>query len=488
MGRLKTAGIATFLAIGGFLFGYDSGIISSSIAQPHFIEYMDDPDSAARGGIVSSFTGGAILGALSVSFLADKYGRKMTVFIGAIISIIGSALQGGAANVGMVIAGRLIAGFSVGLLSAVVPMFCSEIATAEDRGKLSGLLQFMLSWGFFVAQWLGYGCFQVDSHFQWRFPLAFQTVPGIVMGCGIWFLYESPRWLVEKERFEEAKVVLGKLHGTGSNHEFLELEFREIVDTITAEKQFAIWGWKDMIARPAWRKRLMLGMGIQAFGQLSGINVINYYGPQIYEILGIDTGTSLKIIGISGSFSIVYCVIGLWLLDKVGRMKPLIVCSFGMAAALLVNSVLSKYFVLADNPSPNDNALRAMVAMNFVFSLFFTMIGIISWVYPAEIFPAEIRARGNSLSTMTNWSLNLVFAQCAPIALEDLGFGFFYFFFAWNLIAAVCYMIFFPETKGQTLEQMDRLFGDQLAVTAGKEDVERAEAVETVVVEERKGV
>ncbi|KAL2830661.1 sugar transporter [Aspergillus pseudoustus] len=478
MGRLKTAGIATFLAIGGFLFGYDSGIISSSIAQPHFIEYMNDPNSAARGGIVSSFTGGAILGALSVSFLADGYGRKRTVFIGAVVSILGSALQGGAVNVAMVIAGRLIAGFSVGLLSAVVPMFCSEIAIAEDRGKLSGLLQFMLSWGFFVAQWLGYGCFQVDSHFQWRFPLAFQAVPGLVMGSGIWFMYESPRWLVEKERFEEAKIVLNKLHGTGSNHEFLDLEFREIVDTITAEKQFAVWSWKDMIARPAWRKRLMLGMGIQAFGQLSGINVINYYGPQIYEILGIETGTSLQIIGISGSFSIIYCVIGLWLLDKVGRIKPLIVCSFGMAAALLVNSVLSKYFVLADNPSPNDHALRAMVAMNFVFSLFFTMIGIISW-----IFPAEIRARGNSLSTMTNWSLNLVFAQCAPIALENLGFGFFYFFFAWNLIAAVCYMVFFPETKGQTLEQMDRLFGDQLEAPDSKkvEDVERAETVETVV-------
>ncbi|KAL5335824.1 sugar transporter [Aspergillus crustosus] len=466
MGRLKTAGTAVFLAIGGFLFGYDSGIISSSIAQPHFIEYMNDPSSAARGGIVSSFTGGAILGALSVSLLADKYGRKMTVFIGAIISILGSALQGGAVNVAMVIAGRLIAGFSVGLLSAVVPMFCSEIATAEDRGKLSGLLQFMLSWGFFVAQWLGYdGCFQVDSPFQWRFPLAFQAVPGIIIATGIWFLYESPRWLVEREQFEDAKLVLHKLHGTGLSQGFLDLEFREIVDTITAEKQFA----------PAWRKRLILGMGIQAFGQLSGNNVINYYGPQIHEILGIETGTSLQIIGISGSLSIVYCVIGLYL-GKVGRIKPLIYSSIGMSAALLVNSILSRFFVLADNPSPNDNALRAMVAMNFVFSLFHDRHHFLG------IFPAEIRARGNSLSTVTNWSLNLVFAQCAPIALEDLEFGFFYFFFAWNLIAAVCYFFFFPETNGQTLEQMDQLFGGHIAVPIAKQDLEHGKTVQTVVV------
>lgn len=192
------------------------------------------------------------------------------------------------------------------------------------------------------------------------------------------------------------------------------------------------------------------------------VQVINYYGPQIYALLGIGTGTALKIIGISGSLSIVYCVIGLYLLDRIGRIKPLIFSAGGMAAALLVNSVLSKYYVLNDNPNPNADALRAMVAMNFAFSLFFTMTGIISWVYPAEIFPAEIRARGNSLSTFTNWSLNLVFAQCAPIALAKLGFKFFYLFFAFNLVAVVCYIFLFPETKGKTLEQMDQLFGDQL--------------------------
>jgi MFS family permease len=149
MGRLKTAGTAAFLAIGGFLFGYDSGVVASTIAQPHFTEYMGKPSSSERGGIVSSFTGGAILGALSISFLADRLGRKMTVFVGSVISILGSALHGGAVNVAMMIAGRLICGCSVGLLSAVVPMYCSEIAMAADRDKLSGLSQFMLSWGFF---------------------------------------------------------------------------------------------------------------------------------------------------------------------------------------------------------------------------------------------------------------------------------------------------------------------------------------------------
>ncbi|KAL3422641.1 hypothetical protein PVAG01_06797 [Phlyctema vagabunda] len=463
MGRLATGGTAVFLAIGGFLFGYDSGIIASTIVQPYFKAYMGELSSGETGGIVSSFTGGAIPGALSIAWLADRFGRRLSVFIGAVIAIFGCALQGGAVNVGMMIAGRFIAGFAVGLLSAIVPMYCSEIATAQDRGKLSGLLQFMLSWGFFIAQWLGYGCFKVNSDFQWRFPLAFQVIPPLIMAIGIWFLKESPRWLIEKDRHEEARQVLQALHGNGSNEEFIDLEFREIRDTIVAEKTLAVTSWRNLFAKPSWRKRFALGCGVQAFGQLSGVNVINYYGNVIYEMLGIDTSTSLMIIGISGALSIVYCAAGLYLLDRFGRIKLLVVASVGCGLALMVNAILSQYYIPKDGTqTTNGDALRSMVAMNFVFSFFFTFIGIITWVYPAEIFPIEIRAKGNSFATVTNWSLNLLFAQCAPIALEDMGFRFFYFFFAFNLVAAVTYIFFFPETKNKTLEQMDELFGDQL--------------------------
>ncbi|KAJ5368665.1 general substrate transporter [Penicillium cataractarum] len=476
MGRGSTAGTAVFLAIGGFLFGYDSGIISSTIVQPYFEQYMGIPSSSQTGGIVSAFTGGAIPGALSVAWLPDRLGRRKAVFIGACISVLGCALQAGATTIPMMIAGRFIAGVAVGLLSALVPMYCSEIATSQDRGKLAGLLQWMLSWGFLVAQWLGYGCFKVNSDFQWRFPLSFQVVPGLIMACGIWFLQESPRWLIEKDQQEAAKAVLRKLHGNGSNEEFLELEYREIRDTIVAEKTLAVQTWRALIAKPSWRKRLALGCGVQAFGQLSGINVINYYGNVIYEILGIGTGTSLMIVGISGALSICYCTAGLYLLDRVGRVKPLIFSATGMACALVVNAVLSQYYVMKSGGQTSDgNALRAMVAMNLVFSFFFTFTGIISWVYPAEIFPMEIRAKGNSISTITNWALNLLFAQCAPIALSKMGFKFFYFFFAFNAVAAVCYAFLFPETKDKSLEQMDELFGDQI-VPHALEDPEGAAA------------
>ncbi|KAF7548052.1 hypothetical protein G7Z17_g7308 [Cylindrodendrum hubeiense] len=465
MGKLITIVSGIFLAVGGFLFGYDSGIISSTISQKHFLLYFGGTISDdAAGGIVSSFTGGAILGCLVVSFLADWIGRRLTVFVGSIFAVFGASLQAGATSIAMLIVGRLFAGFAVGILSAVTPMYCSEIAQADIRGALSGLLQWMLSWGFFVAQWLGYGCSHIDNHFQWRFPLAFQVLPALIMAGGIWFLEESPRWLIEKERYDEARKVLSKLHGNGHNEDIIELEYREIYDSIAADYSLEVIPWKALFTKPSWRRRLLLGCGVQAFGQLSGVNVINYYGPRIYESLGISNQTSLMIIGNSGSLSIVWCSIGLWALERIGRVKPLIFSAAGCGLALVVNAALSSYL-----PSDDQNQLRAMVAMNFVFSFFFTMTGIISWVYPAEIFPIEIRAKGNSIATFINWSLNLVFAQASPIAFTDIGFRYFFVFFVFNIIAAICYWFLYPETSGRTLEQMDEIFGDQIVPHALKE-------------------
>jgi MFS family permease len=252
---------------------------------------------------------------------------------------------------------------------------------------------------------------------------------------------------MEKDRHDEAREALRRLHGNGQNDEYLELEYLEIHDTIVAEKQVAVRSWRGMVQKPAWRRRLALGMGIQAFGQLSGINVVNYYGVTIYNLLGIDTRTGLMIIGISGSLSIVYCALGLYFLERVGRIKPMIFSAIGCALTLLVNAVLSQFYVASATQalSTNANALRAMVAMNLVFSFFFTFTGIITWVYPAEIFPVEIRARGNSLSTLMNWCLGLVIGQISPLALDAVGFRYFYAFFVFNLCAAICYIFFFPE-------------------------------------------
>ncbi|GJC89094.1 MFS glucose transporter mfs1 [Colletotrichum liriopes] len=421
---------------------------------------------------------------------SDRLGRRNTVFLGSLISIAGSALQAASGNLAALIAGRFIGGVAVGVLTSTIPMYASELAEARQRGKLSGLLQWMLGWGFLVAQWLGHSLrhlllprkknkkkkaeeeeenppslVQVDRltarEQTGRFPLAFQCVPGVVIATGIYVLEESPRWLVEKGRHAEARRSLDRLR-VGVDEKLIDVEYNEIRHAVRAQSALRENGhlWRAIVTKPSWRRRLLLGCGVQAFSPLSGVNVISYFGPRIYELLGIGTQTSLMIIGINGVLGIFFNTLGLWMLDRVGRVRPLIASAVGLATALLVNAV---QFQLLDRS--NADQLRSMVAMNFVFGFFFTPLGIISWVYPAEIFPLEIRALGNALTTFTNWTINLILVSFSPQALTAFGFKFFYVFVVFNVIAALCYYFFYPETSGRTLEQMDELFGDYVPMS-----------------------
>jgi sugar porter (SP) family MFS transporter len=460
-----------FAALGSFLFGYDSGIIVSSIAVPDFeaqIGHGRLSDNAA-GGIVSAYTGGAILGSLAISFIADRFGRRIAIFTGSVIAALGGALQGGADNIATMVIGRLFAGFAVGMLSATIPNYCSEVAPPSVRGLLAGMQQWMLGLGFVVAQWVGYGSSKATGPFSWRFPLSLQVLPAIILGAGILFLPESPRWLLEHEKSEQAKRTLETLHlkRDGSNVDFVDREFLEIRDAILAEKaETKSVTWKVIFTNAPYRRRVILACGIQAFTQTSGVNVIGYYGPRIYATLGFSVSTSLFIIGIYGAFAQLWNTVCLAVMDRVGRKKLLLPSMVGMGAALCVNATLAHYF--DPDTSTNQHALRANVAMNFVFSVFFTSLGVISWVYPAEIMSTAIRARGTSLSTVTNWSLNLVFAQCSPLALSKLGYRYFYIFAALNWVGALLIYLCYEETLGRTLEQLDELFGDQRVAHALK--------------------
>ena len=461
-----------FAALGSFLFGYDSGIIASVIAVPDFEAHIGHGilSDDATGGIVSAYTGGAILGSLAVSHVADPFGRRMAIFIGSIFAALGGALQGGANNVAMMIVGRLIAGVAIGILSATIPNYCSEVAPPTIRGLLAGMQQWMLGLGFVVAQWVGYGSSKATGSFTWRFPLSLQVLPALILGAGIFSLPESPRWLLEQERPTEAQSTLERLHlNKGrSNIEFVAREFQEIRDAILAEKAaIRSVSWKTVFTNAPYRRRLALACGIQALTQTSGVNVIGYYGPRIYATLGFSVSTSLFIIGIYGAFAQLWNTVCLAILDRIGRKTLLLPSMFGMGAALCVNATLAQYF--DPETSTNTNALRASVSMNFVFSVFFTSLGVISWVYPAEIMPTAIRARGTSLSTVTNWSLNLLFAQCSPLALSKMGYRYFYIFAALNWVGGVLIYFFYPETLGRTLEQLDELFGDQRVAHALKE-------------------
>jgi len=468
---------AIFAATGSFLFGYDSGIIGSVISENYeqFHLYFNhdnrgraagDPivlvPSSITGAIVSVFAGGAFFGALMAGQTADRLGRKYTIQIGSIIAIVGCALQTAAVNEAMLIVGRLIAGWSIGVLSMIVPVYQAEISPPHARGLLSGWTQMMISLGFFVANWVGYGCQFLGNTAQFRVPLAIQIVPAILLLIGMFFLPFSPRWLAKKGRTDEARSTLIRLHGgRRARLEIVEAEIQEMLAQIAWERENLSSSYKDLINSRPNLHRTMCGCLVQAMCQWTGVNVNNYFGPTIYNALGYGGTQTLLINGLSGAWgSIVTFIFITFLVDRIGRRWPLIIGAVLLAIMMAWQTGTNAPF--AEPGYENTGMGIAGIAAVFCFSWAFSWsFGPVSWIYQSEIFPMNIRALGASVSTASNWLNNVIIAQVTPYAFEAIGWKYFIVYVCTNMSnAVICYFLF-PETKNKTLEEIGRLFGDE---------------------------
>ncbi|KAL3483779.1 general substrate transporter [Aspergillus germanicus] len=442
--------------------GLDVGMISSTLVQPTFISYFDNPSSAQTGGIVAAFSAGATFGAYACSWVGDPHGRIWALRVGAVIAVIGCALQAGAVHVAMLIIGRLVNGFGAGQLTAVFPVYASEVSPPKIRGAFGGLQMLMIEAAIFVATATGYAFgVHYDNDAQWRGPLAVQAIPLVLLIPISFFIPESPRWLIMKGRETEALEILARLHGGGdTSDEYVQMEFNGIQLHVTAEQQAFKPTWKEIALRPSWRRRVLLAAALQTFAQATGINCVQYYAATIYTKLGFNTDQSLLINLLYGAFGLLSALVWVVSLDRFSRVKLLIVTTLFMAAALLVQSVLSAVYTKESDPNPN--ALRAQVAMFFVFQLGFVAVGMLGWLIPPEMSPLAIRAKVNSVSVSVNNIAGLVVAEVSPIALDAIGFKFFYVYVACDIVASVFYYFCLPDTNGLTLEEMDVKFGDQV--------------------------
>ncbi|KAF8072066.1 general substrate transporter [Lyophyllum atratum] len=458
MGLLYNIFIAAFSSIGAFLFG---GIIASVITMEHYIaRFSNDP--SIKGAVVSTFNGGCFFGAMAAGWANDRFGRKRTIQIGCLFALWGCSMQSGASNVATLLVGRIIGGFSIGILSMTVPLYNTEIAPPKARGFLVGLTQQMIGIGFIVANWVGYGCQFIKSDVSWRLPLGLQLVPAGLLLVGIQFLPSSPRWLLEVGRDAEAKEVVYQLHGK-DHREAAEQEYREMHDTIKAERLVRSRKLSDLWATRPMAKRTFVAVGVQVFCQFTGINVINYFGPLMYESLGVTGSKALLVQGIYGAIGpIANLFFIIFVLDRVGRKKPLM---FGAASFVATFSILAAIVATnpPDAPNPNTAAQRAGIAMIFLTSIFFSVsFGPVSWVLASEVFPTNTRAMGTSVATCANWAFNTLLGQVSPLAMTNVQWKFYMLFVALNLVDFSIIAVFFPETKGKTLEEMNAVFGDEI--------------------------
>ena len=272
MGKSYTLWCAIFATTGSFIYGYDSGIISTTLGQKTFPSYFNNPSQDMLGAIVSTYSGGQGIGNLLGGYLGDKLGRKKTIWLASTLALIGAILQTASVNISMFLVGRIVAGFAIGLVYAVSSIYNAEIAPPKIRGIVVGLQTQLISFGYATSNWVGlFGSF-AKGNGQWRIPLGIQCVPAVVLIVGLAFLPESPRWLVSKERYEEAHRVIKKLHSDiATEEDFSEREFKQIKQQIDYERDVAIKSWSYLFTKASNRRRLFLGIMLQVFLQTTGV-------------------------------------------------------------------------------------------------------------------------------------------------------------------------------------------------------------------------
>ncbi|RAK71877.1 sugar porter family MFS transporter [Aspergillus fijiensis CBS 313.89] len=463
MGRFFTISLAAFAATGSFLFGYDSGVMTDVIESKNFLNFFNTTQtSAIIGAINSTFSGGAAVGALQGGLTMDRFGRKFTIQMGAFICLVGAILQSAAQNLSMILVGRIFAGWAVGLMSMSVPVYQAEVAHPRSRGLIVGLAQQMIGVGFIVSTWVGYGSLHAPdtSEFQWRFPLAFQAVPALLLAIGMFFMPESPRYLIEKEKYDEALRILKKLHYDGTNDDWIQREHTEIRATIEAEKAVTAPGWLIMFKVPQWRNRLMHGTLVQVFTQMTGVNVIGYYQTIMYNTLGITGNRNTLVAGIYNCVGpLTNLIFIVFLLDRVGRRKPMLFGTVTITIALICEAALNSQIKTGEvNRGYSIGGVFFIFCVTVLFSLSF---GPTSWTYMAEVMPMQIRGRGTAFATAVgNWTVSTLWAQVSPIALASIGWKFYFIFVAFNICVTFPTVFFvFKETKQKSLEEIDLLFG-----------------------------
>ncbi|KAL1837791.1 hypothetical protein VTJ49DRAFT_3401 [Mycothermus thermophilus] len=458
----KTFAASIFLGIGGFLYGYDSGIITPSLALSSFRTYFDNPDAPMRGAIVSLYQAGAWLGSASVGITSDRLGRRKAISFGCAWGVLGGALMAGAAHVSMLVIGRLLIGYAVGTITGVAPVYGAEIAKTRERARITAVTQMMVAWGFFVALWTGVGEGKWRNPNQWRLGFAIQAVPALLLGVGVLFMSESPRWLIIKGRDDEAEQAFRNWHFDGTNDAHCREEFATIRQSIRDEmKAQGNLGWGDLLRTPPFRRRLFVGVFVWAAAMLSGISFVQYFQTAIYATLRYDEDQQLLVSGLYGCVAPIACIISLLFVDKVGR-RPIVISSSALLSVLyMVITILAAKYPARPGLPTNEDAQRAIIACIFMVSANYSaLLGPMTWIIPPEVFTTELRAKANAVVQVVHYSISLIITQCSPIALERVGWKYYILFILTNALCAVVFAVAYPETKGKSLEEIDEIFGD----------------------------
>ncbi|KAG0650555.1 High-affinity glucose transporter [Hyphodiscus hymeniophilus] len=466
------------MSFGSLSFGYSNNIISTTLAQPTFNEYFAlktrSNGTQLTGVMNGGFHAAAFCAVLFVGTIADKWGRKVAISVGAALTLFAGAFLSGSVNVAMFIVFRLVSGAGSSILLAGVPIWMNEVVPAKERGMLVDIHGAVFQFGFALASWVGYGFYYLsnDTINAWRGPLvfenevdrkaAFQCLPPIIILSIIYWLPESPRWLLMNDRYEEARQILLRSHS----------EEEAVVELAQIQAQMQIDRTLDrsylhMFKKPSYRKRSLLAIFTCCMANCSGIlvvntNVISYqdYGPTIYASLGYDSSKQLLLSSIWSTFSVFCSFVGITFVDRISRPRLLMIGLGGCMSTLIVLAALVANFGPGTN-NHNTAALKACVAMIFIYAFFWSaVLSGTQFVYCGELFPSHLRAKGLSLGVAGINAANVLFLTAAPTAFATIGWKYYLLFIILSGISIVVIGFKWPDTNGVPLEEISRLFGD----------------------------
>ncbi|KAF2178723.1 sugar porter family MFS transporter [Zopfia rhizophila CBS 207.26] len=490
--------VIIFVAFGSVTYGYCASIISSTIGQPGWYTYFDLPlqsepgyDGKTTNAIATAngiFSAGGAVGSLFIMWSAEKFGRKVNIQLGAALSVLGGALQGGAATLAMFQAGRFIVGMGIGVLVTICPMYFSEMSSPFVRGWLVGHHAIFLVFGYMLAGWVGYGCYfatTVSESFAWRFPLCLQVLAPLILLIGSPSLPRSPRWLISKGKTEEAWDVLRRLresaddpHDLVAKEEFYQTKEQLKLDaTKLAATGYGVWTavWR----KASYRKRMIIGFLTQWGAEFAGPLIINNYAVILYTNLG-ETGhipLLLSAVWLTTA-GLIYNPGGAWLHDKINSRRKMYI--FGLFGCLITTTLLAA--MTAEFAGTTNRAGNAMGIFFIFLYLAFqgTFCDTTMYLYVSEIFPTEIRPIGMGFSLFGQFSSTIILLQTAPVGFAEVGWRYYLVIIVWCIVYIPMVYFYWPETARLSLEEIAKNFGDEVAVHVTdateeeKKDLEKA--------------
>ena len=430
---------ASFAALGGLLFGYDTGVISGALI---FIKREFGLTTAAEEVVVSGVLLGATIGAIFGGKAADLFGRRRVLLVTAAIFGIGALASAVAPSPTILIVSRVVLGLAIGLASTNVPVYLSEVAPPHARGWVVSLFQLAVTVGIVVAYLTDYAFAGIEG---WRWMLGLAVVPALVFGTGMFFLPETPRWLIRGGHHEVAQRVLVRIRELPD----VNVEIEEIKASLAQQAESG--HWTDLLRRQV-RPALVVGLGLAIFQQITGINTVIYYAPRILQSAGFNSasGAILATVGV-GVVNVGMTIVAMFLVDRAGRRPLLLV---GIAGMIITLGVLGLSFRIS-NPSGQLAWISVICLMGYVAS-FAISLGPIFWLLIAEIYPLKIRGLAEGTAATFNWASNLIVSLTFLTLVEKLGASSTFLLYAVASVASWLFAYcFVPETKGRSLEQIE---------------------------------